>query len=252
MTTSERLSDIATTPQLSDAEYLPIWSALMETARGRRFLGEFARRTRAAETRALLAAVGKLERALADARRDAAAKMAAVRDAQAAAAREALERTRATVAEVTPQLELARRISAGSLRDLAAATAQMEAATAQLRALADHAAGAIAAQAAGACAALETSLAEMREIIAVQEVGDSNLQAAVARLSGAGAAPAADAGADAPGTTAPSPAPEPPPQQQPAAAGPAGAPEGTPAVQQMIQQITARLLDEKLNSLPRT
>ncbi|GGC84253.1 hypothetical protein [Chelatococcus reniformis] len=59
-----RMTDMATVAQLSDDEYLSIWSALMEAPRGRRFLSEFARRTRIAETRTLLDSVQALERAL--------------------------------------------------------------------------------------------------------------------------------------------------------------------------------------------
>lgn len=59
-----RMTDITGSLELSDDEYVSIWSAMMETPRGRRFLSEFARRTRSAETRTLLDSVQTLEKAL--------------------------------------------------------------------------------------------------------------------------------------------------------------------------------------------
>lgn len=53
---SERAS-----PDLSTADYESIEAAVMETARGRWFLGEYARRLRAAETQAILAALDRIE-----------------------------------------------------------------------------------------------------------------------------------------------------------------------------------------------
>jgi hypothetical protein len=50
-------------PQFDD-EYDAIEAAVMETERGRWFLREFARRTRANETAALLAAIDRLENAM--------------------------------------------------------------------------------------------------------------------------------------------------------------------------------------------
>ena len=47
--------------QATEAEFEAIHAAVMETARGRWFLAEFARRRRAAETRAAMAAVARLE-----------------------------------------------------------------------------------------------------------------------------------------------------------------------------------------------
>jgi chemotaxis regulatin CheY-phosphate phosphatase CheZ len=49
----------------STAEYAAIEAAVMETARGRWFLGEFARRNRTADTNLLLEAIGRLEQAIA-------------------------------------------------------------------------------------------------------------------------------------------------------------------------------------------
>jgi hypothetical protein len=64
-------SGAATTPRraaprsVREREYEAIEAAVMETARGRWFLSEFARRNRAAETRPLLAALERLEGAVA-------------------------------------------------------------------------------------------------------------------------------------------------------------------------------------------
>lgn len=52
-------------PSMREGEYEAIAAAVMETARGRWFLGEFARRNRAAETGPLLEALARLERAVA-------------------------------------------------------------------------------------------------------------------------------------------------------------------------------------------
>ena len=50
---------------ITKAEYDAIEAAVMETARGRWFLGEFARRNRTADTNVLLEAIGRLEQAVA-------------------------------------------------------------------------------------------------------------------------------------------------------------------------------------------
>lgn len=52
---------MASTPLLSDADYDAIAAAVMETARGRWFLAEFARRNRHADTQMLLEALARLE-----------------------------------------------------------------------------------------------------------------------------------------------------------------------------------------------
>lgn len=49
---------------VSDADYEAIEAAIMETARGRWFLLEYARRNRNADTRTLLSAINRLESAL--------------------------------------------------------------------------------------------------------------------------------------------------------------------------------------------
>jgi chemotaxis regulatin CheY-phosphate phosphatase CheZ len=49
---------------LNEVEYGAIEDAVMETARGRWFLGEFARRNRTADTQVLLDAIGRLEQAV--------------------------------------------------------------------------------------------------------------------------------------------------------------------------------------------
>ncbi|MGQ4273093.1 hypothetical protein [Terrihabitans sp. B22-R8] len=53
----------STDPAFED-DYEAIEAAVMETARGRWFLAEFARRTRAEETASLLAAIDRLENAM--------------------------------------------------------------------------------------------------------------------------------------------------------------------------------------------
>jgi hypothetical protein len=52
---------MASMPLLSDSDYDAIEAAVMETARGRWFLAEFARRNRHADTRMLLDALARLE-----------------------------------------------------------------------------------------------------------------------------------------------------------------------------------------------
>src|SRR5215207_6112544 len=49
---------------IGEAEYDAIEAAVMETARGRWFLGEYARRNRTADTQGLLEAIGRLEQAV--------------------------------------------------------------------------------------------------------------------------------------------------------------------------------------------
>ncbi|MFL5122870.1 MAG: hypothetical protein ACJ8C8_20685, partial [Microvirga sp.] len=49
---------------IGEAEYEAIEAAVMETARGRWFLAEFARRNRTADTQVLLDAIGRLEQAV--------------------------------------------------------------------------------------------------------------------------------------------------------------------------------------------
>ena len=53
---------------LSDADYEAIEGAVLETARGRWFLAEYARRNRNADTTMLLKALDRIEAALADRR----------------------------------------------------------------------------------------------------------------------------------------------------------------------------------------
>jgi hypothetical protein len=47
--------------RVTDSDYEAILSAIMETARGRWFLAEYARRNRHADTEMLLTAIGKLK-----------------------------------------------------------------------------------------------------------------------------------------------------------------------------------------------
>jgi hypothetical protein len=59
------MSDSRSLPAISKADYEAIEAAVMETARGRWFLAEFARRNRTADTGQLLQAIGRLEQAVA-------------------------------------------------------------------------------------------------------------------------------------------------------------------------------------------
>jgi hypothetical protein len=61
-------------PAMPDEDYEAIEAAVMDTARGRWFLAEFARRNRTADTTVLLAAIERLEGMLAANERDAAPK----------------------------------------------------------------------------------------------------------------------------------------------------------------------------------
>src|SRR5258708_17333523 len=60
---SEELAAISSTPPLpaAQSDYYCIYAALMDTARGRWFLQEYARRNRSADTKLLLAAIERIE-----------------------------------------------------------------------------------------------------------------------------------------------------------------------------------------------
>src|SRR5258708_16182937 len=60
---SEELAAISSTPPLpaAQSDYYCIYAALMDTARGRWFLREYARRNRSADTKLLLAAIERIE-----------------------------------------------------------------------------------------------------------------------------------------------------------------------------------------------
>ncbi|MGV2978681.1 hypothetical protein ACERNI_00520 [Camelimonas sp. ID_303_24] len=183
------IQDIATSTQLTDDEYLPIWTALMETARGRSFLREFARRTRSAETRTLLDAVQKLEHALLDARQEAtpspAASHAPAATGAAAGSRGGeTARLQAAIAQAVPALEYAARIGARARADLQASVDDIQAAANTLRPLIDgqlddHAA----ANARHACDSIDARVLDMDEIIAVQQLGDEQAINATATLA---------------------------------------------------------------------
>lgn len=183
------IQDIATSTQLTDDEYLPIWTALMETARGRGFLREFARRTRSAETRTLLDAVQKLEHALLDARQEAALSPAAAHAPaapQAAAALQGSEtaRLQAAIAQAVPALEYAARIGARARADLQASVDDIQAATNTLRPLIDgQLDDQAAANARRACDSIDAQVLDMDEIIAVQQLGDEQAINATAMLA---------------------------------------------------------------------
>ncbi len=277
------IQDIATSAQLTDDEYLPIWTALMETARGRSFLREFARRTRASETRTLLDAVQKLEHALLAERQGA----AATPDAD-----DETRRLQAAITLAVPALEYAARIGVRARADLQAAVDDIQAASNALRPLIDSGMDDDdAARARRACDSIDARVLDMDEIIAVQQLGDEqavNATAALAELVTAAPqdnAATPDAPAmrrqPAPGsahahphaigsqaratpagglpttTAAPKPAapkstglkstaPAPRPVRHEAPAGhdqEAHHQEAHPAVQKLIQEITARLLN---------
>jgi hypothetical protein len=58
------MSQVRLFEPISEAEYKAIESAITETARGRWFLAEFARRSRTADNQVLLGAICRLEEAL--------------------------------------------------------------------------------------------------------------------------------------------------------------------------------------------
>jgi chemotaxis regulatin CheY-phosphate phosphatase CheZ len=58
------MSEASSLSPLNDTDYSAIEAAVMETARGRWFLGEYARRNRTADTDALLGAMSRLEKAV--------------------------------------------------------------------------------------------------------------------------------------------------------------------------------------------
>ena len=58
------MQPVSPQPLLSEEDYRAIEAAVMETARGRWFLAEFARRNRQADTAMLLGAIARLERAI--------------------------------------------------------------------------------------------------------------------------------------------------------------------------------------------
>lgn len=267
------LQNIATSTQLTDDEYLPIWTALMETSRGRCFLREFARRTRASETRTLLDAVQKLESALLDARDDtrddtrqdapAAGTMAASQ-----ADSQSLGDLQAAVAQAVPALEYAARIGARARADLQEAADDIQIAVNALRPLLeDH----DAATARSACDRIDARIVDIDEIVAVQQLGDDQAATATsalaelvtatprhgapafqaeARQSGAPARPAravdtprVRTGVNA-GPATGTPAPQRPRSASASTANAAPSDHSdNPAVQKLIQEITSRLLN---------
>lgn len=119
-------------PRTSEAEYDTIEAALLETARGRWFLSEFARRNRTADTGLLLDAIRRLQQAVGDG--DAAPSSAPARPqadgigpliararrevAAASAARAAPERAFEAVAEEAEQAAAAMLAAAAETEDL--------------------------------------------------------------------------------------------------------------------------------------
>jgi hypothetical protein len=103
------LSPINARPSLpTDADYDAIHEAFMETARGRWFLAEYAKRNRNADTRMVLDAVARIETSLASQRQaqaEAEARVLAEAVANAQAAVQASQAQRAVV-EAQPQIDL--------------------------------------------------------------------------------------------------------------------------------------------------
>lgn len=186
------ISEIATSMQLSDDEYLPIWSAMMETARGRRFLSEFARRTRSAETRTLLDSVQKLERALITARErlpDPAQAPATSSHAEAAQAE--LNLIQDVLQQAVPALTEASRINARIIADLQDAADDIHEAASAIRLSLDNmtyeamppgAIGQAVQQAHIACCNIEARAADVSEIVAVQQISDEQSMRATDQL----------------------------------------------------------------------
>src|SRR2546427_8738701 len=91
----------------SEADYDAIREAFMETARGRWFLAEYAKRNRNADTRLVLDAVARLEESMAAQRQAAAAEVEDDRLEQAlAAVRDAVEAAQASAMEALDALAL--------------------------------------------------------------------------------------------------------------------------------------------------
>lgn len=90
---------MARMPAISDADYEAIESAVMETARGRWFLAEYARRNRHSDTARVLEAIERLSLSLADTRQDDPAERVRM-DILAMA--KAIARTKAEIAAIKP------------------------------------------------------------------------------------------------------------------------------------------------------
>lgn len=87
---------------LRDEDYEAIEAAVMETARGRWFLFEYARRNRSADTQQVLAAVERIERMI---RRNGTGDITDAARSDLADMRDAIERTRRTLAELREEAQ---------------------------------------------------------------------------------------------------------------------------------------------------
>lgn len=279
-----KISDIATASQLTDEEYLPVWTALMETARGRRFLSEFARRTRTAETRTLLESVHKLESALVGARQNLEPEPSAAASQQPPASDDG-HHLRVAITQAVPELETVARINTRAMADLQDAADEIHAAAKTLRAAARASARHDDSAAMRACDAIDLRVTDIDEIIAVQQISDArtlNVGAHLAELVGAPpnaeatlppAHDRATAHRDAPAgsqtvrgaTRTPAQITPLPPtaevataanmtamssagsQEPPVRSSPDQSPSQSPAIQQLIQEITTRLLNGQDN-----
>lgn len=161
--------------ELDDEEYTSIWSALMETPRGRKFLSEFARRTRSSETRNLLEAVQTLEKALLD-QQSASAKAEPGRATQA--------RMKQRVGEAVEALGTVARILDRSIYDIRAAADRIQDTAWTLRD------GGVRAS---LCESLEREVEEIHELASVQSIAGQrtaktvhSLHGLVERVDGAG------------------------------------------------------------------
>lgn len=242
-----KLSDIATSMQLKDEDYLPIWTALMETSRGRRFLSEFARRTRAAETRTLLDLITKLENALVVARTAADAAAAPNPAPSPAPAAHNDSRLAEAVAGALPELAYAGRINAGALNDLALAAEAMNNALVSVRQLTLRLHPRESEPARRACDTLDAQIGDISEIVAAQRIALSHADAAFSRLSEAAGHDAAQ-GQDQATPEAAYTGAEPASPPLTATQGNGIANGNGPAVQQLIQEIAARLLHKQQNA----
>lgn len=109
-------------PQLltttGDAEYLAIEAAVMETARGRWFMAEYARRNRTADTQILLEAIGRLEETVNNERaaRDTVQGMERLRFDLTEMAK-AISRTKSEIAAIRPDHDHSRLVAASEALD---------------------------------------------------------------------------------------------------------------------------------------
>lgn len=113
---------------LGEEDYHTIEAAMLETARGRWFLGEYSRRNRAADTIALLGAIGKLEDVVREQRRRGEAQRIHSDLSEMTAA---IARTRSEIAEIKPSTDKGGRIDEAT-EELDAIVDATEAATSEI------------------------------------------------------------------------------------------------------------------------